>query len=191
MILLIDNYDSFTYNLYQMIGIIDPDVRVIKNDEMDLMQIKELSPSHIVISPGPGRPRDAGVCGEVIRSLNVPILGVCLGHHTVCETFGAKLTYAKELVHGKKSMVHIANGNPIFKGLPPILHAARYHSLTVERESVPDDLLIIAEDADGEVMGVKHRKRDVYGVQFHPESVLTKGGDIMIRNFLKIGGEKK
>ena len=191
MILLIDNYDSFSYNLYQMIGAIDPDVRVIKNDELTLTQIGDLRPSHIVISPGPGRPKDAGVCGEVIRSLNVPILGVSLGHHAVCETFGARLTYAKEVIHGKKGPVHVANGNPIFKGLPPVLQAARYHSLTVERESVPDDLLIIAENPDGEVMGVKHRNRDVYGVQFHPESILTRDGDTIIRNFLKIGGERK
>ena len=191
MILLIDNYDSFSYNLYQMIGAIDPDVRVIKNDELDIEQIEDLDPSHIVISPGPGRPKDAGVCGDVIRTMNVPILGVCLGHHAICETYGANLTYAKELIHGKKSSVHVANGNPIFKGLPPVLQAARYHSLTIERESIPDDLLIIAESPDGEVMGVKHRSREIYGVQFHPESILTKDGNTIIKNFLRIGGEKK
>jgi len=191
MILLIDNYDSFSYNLFQMMGAIDPDVRVIKNDEMAISQIEDLRPSHIVISPGPGRPKDAGICVEIIRSFDIPILGVCLGHHAICETFGARLAYAKELIHGKKSPVHVANGNPIFKGLPPVLQAARYNSLTVERESIPDDLLIIAESPDGEVMGVKHRNRDVYGVQFHPESILTKGGDTVIKNFLKIGGEKK
>ncbi|MCL2032269.1 MAG: aminodeoxychorismate/anthranilate synthase component II [Methanomassiliicoccaceae archaeon] len=191
MILLIDNYDSFTYNLYQLIGAADPDVRVIRNDEMDIPKIKELNPSHIVISPGPGRPADAGVCEELVRSSEVPVLGVCLGHQAICEAFGARVTYAKELIHGKKGTVHIANGNPIFKGLPPILRAARYHSLAIERESLPDELLIIAEDPDGEVMGVKHRGRDIYGVQFHPESILTDNGDIVIRNFLRTGGGVK
>ncbi|MCL2148646.1 MAG: aminodeoxychorismate/anthranilate synthase component II [Methanomassiliicoccaceae archaeon] len=188
MILLIDNYDSFTYNLYQMIGSADPCVRVVRNDEMSLSQIKGLEPSHVVISPGPGRPSDTGICGDVVRSLGVPVLGVCLGHQVVCEAFGARVAHAKELVHGKRGAVHIANGSPIFKGLPPILQAGRYHSLAVERESMPDDLLVIAEDPQGEVMGVKHRSLDVYGVQFHPESILTDGGDVIIRNFLKTGG---
>jgi len=193
VILLIDNYDSFTYNLYQMIGVINGDVRVVKNDELSVGQIEALRPSHIVISPGPGRPADAGVCEDIVRRFagKTPILGVCLGHQAICEVFGAKITYARELVHGKRSLVYIANGSPIFKGLPPVMQAGRYHSLAAERETIPDELLIIAEDENGEVMGVKHRDHEVYGVQFHPESILTDGGGIIIENFLRIGGDAK
>jgi len=192
MILLIDNYDSFAYNLYQYVGIINPDIRVIKNDEMSLEEIINLDPSHIIISPGPGRPKDAGLCEAVIDQFKdkTPILGVCLGHQAICEVFGGVIIYAKTLMHGKQSAIHIANGSPIFRGLPPIIEGARYHSLSVERESLPDDLLIIAEDNDGEIMAVKHRNFDVYGVQFHPESILTKNGHEIIENFLKIGCEK-
>jgi len=192
MILLIDNYDSFSYNLYQYVGMINPDIRVIKNDEMSLLEIDALKPSHIIISPGPGRPRDAGICEAVIADFKdrTPILGVCLGHQAICEVFGGVVTYAKTLMHGKKSAVHIANGSPIFRGLPPIIEAGRYHSLCVERNSLPDDILIIAEDNEGEVMAVKHRSYDIYGVQFHPESILTRDGNKIIENFLKIGGGK-
>ena len=191
MILIIDNYDSFTYNLYQMIGIINSDIKIIKNDELQISEIKELNPTHIIISPGPGKPRDAGICEEVIRcfSKEKPILGVCLGHQAICEVFGAYVTYAKEILHGKKTVIHIANGNPIFKGLPPIIYGARYHSLAAKRDSIPDELLIIAEDDAGEVMAVKHREYDVYGLQFHPESILSENGKIIIENFLKIGGK--
>lgn len=191
MILLIDNYDSFSYNLYQYVGMINPDIRVIKNDELSLAEIAELAPDHIIISPGPGRPADAGICEEVIDTFKdkTPILGVCLGHQAICEVFGGTVTYASTLMHGKSSNVHIANGSPIFRGLPPIIAAGRYHSLSAERSSLPDDLLIIAEDDDGEVMAVKHRHYDVYGVQFHPESILTQDGHKMIENFLKIGNE--
>lgn len=190
MILLIDNYDSFSYNLYQYVGMITPDIRVIKNDEMSLLEIDALKPSHIIISPGPGRPKDAGICEAVIADFKerTPILGVCLGHQAICEVFGGVVTYAKTLMHGKKSAVHIANGSPIFRGLPPIIEAGRYHSLCAERNSLPDDILIIAEDNEGEVMAVKHRSYDIYGVQFHPESILTKDGNQIIENFLKIGG---
>jgi anthranilate synthase component 2 len=191
MILLIDNYDSFSYNLYQYVGMINPDIRVIKNDEMSLAEIAALAPDHIIVSPGPGRPADAGICEEVIDYFKdkTPILGVCLGHQAICEVFGGTVTYASTLMHGKSSNVHIANGSPIFRGLPPIIAAGRYHSLSAERSSLPDDLLIIAEDDDGEVMAVKHRHYDVYGVQFHPESILTQDGHKMIENFLKIGNE--
>lgn len=191
MILLIDNYDSFSYNLYQLVGKINPKIKVIKNNELTVEEIENLKPSHIIISPGPGRPSEAGVCEDVVRKLKgkMPILGVCLGHQGICEVFGAKVTYAKELMHGKKSNIHIANGSPIFRGLPPVIEAARYHSLCVKRDTLPDELLVIAEDDIGEVMGVKHSKYDVYGVQFHPESILTKGGEIIIQNFLKLGGE--
>ena len=191
MILLIDNYDSFSFNLYQFIGMTNPDIRVIKNNEMSAEEIESLGASHIVISPGPGRPADAGVCEDVVRRMagRVPILGVCLGHQAICETFGATVTYAKQLMHGKTSMVHIANGSPVFRGLPPIVRAARYHSLAAKRDTLPDDLLVIAEDDDGEVMGVKHANAELYGLQFHPESVLTPDGRKIISNFLKLGGQ--
>ncbi|MBC3899401.1 aminodeoxychorismate/anthranilate synthase component II [Acetobacterium malicum] len=191
MILLIDNYDSFSYNLYQYVGMINPDIRVIKNDERSLAEIAALAPDHIIVSPGPGRPADAGICEEVIAYFKdkTPILGVCLGHQAICEVFGGTVTYASTLMHGKSSNVHIANGSPIFRGLPPIIAAGRYHSLSAERSTLPDELLIIAEDDDGEVMAVKHRNYDVYGVQFHPESILTQDGHKMIENFLKIGNE--
>jgi len=192
MILLIDNYDSFSYNLYQYVGMINPDIRVIKNDELSLAEIAALAPDHIIFSPGPGRPADAGICEEVIEYFKdkTPILGVCLGHQAICEVFGGTIIYASTLMHGKSSNVHIANGSPIFRGLPPIIAAGRYHSLSAERSSLPDELLIIAEDDEGEVMAVKHRSYDVYGVQFHPESILTDSGHTMIENFLKIGNEQ-
>ena len=192
MILLIDNYDSFSYNLYQYVGMINPDIRVIKNDELSMTEIIALKPDHIIVSPGPGRPADAGICEEVIDYFkdNTPILGVCLGHQAICEVFGGTVTYASTLMHGKSSNVHIANGSPIFRGLPPIIAAGRYHSLSAERSTLPDELLIIAEDDEGEVMAVKHRSFDVYGVQFHPESILTDSGHRMIENFLKIGNEQ-
>ena len=192
MILLIDNYDSFSYNLYQYVGIINPDIRVIKNDELSMTEIIALKPDHIIVSPGPGRPADAGICEEVIDYFKdkTPILGVCLGHQAICEVFGGTIIYASTLMHGKSSNVHIANGSPIFRGLPPIIAAGRYHSLSAERSSLPDELLIIAEDDEGEVMAVKHRSFDVYGVQFHPESILTDSGHRMIENFLKIGNEQ-
>ena len=191
MILLIDNYDSFSYNLYQYIGMIQPDIRVIRNNEMGIAEIENLHPSHIVISPGPGRPGDAGVCEDAVLHFKgkVPILGVCLGHQAICEAFGATVTYAKKLMHGKTSTIHIANGSPVFRGLPPIIEAARYHSLCAKRDTLPDELLVIAEDESGEVMGVKHAEADLYGLQFHPESVLTPKGMVIIQNFLKLGGK--
>ncbi|GHV53175.1 glutamine amidotransferase [Synergistales bacterium] len=188
MILLIDNYDSFTYNLYQMAGQINADIRVVKNDELTTAEVEALAPSRIIISPGPGRPADAGVCEDVIKRFSgkIPILGVCIGHQAICEAFGAKIGYALKLMHGKKSAVRIANESPLFRNLPPIIEAARYHSLAARRDTIPDELLIIAEDSDGEVMGVQHRDYDVYGVQFHPESVLTERGHIVLENFLEI-----
>lgn len=190
MILLIDNYDSFSYNLVQLAGSINEDIRVIRNDKMSVDEIKELKPSHIILSPGPGYPKDAGVCEEVITKMKgeVPIMGVCLGHQAICEVFGAKITLAKQLMHGKQSNIHIANGSRIFQGLPPILKAARYHSLIAKRDTLPDELLVIAEDSDGEVMAVKHRNYEIYGVQFHPESILTPQGVTIMKNFLSNGG---
>lgn len=190
MTLIIDNYDSFTYNLYQLVGSIHPDIRVIRNDEISVAEIEKLNPSRVIISPGPGRPGDAGICEEAVLYFagKVPILGICLGHQAICEAFGAKIRHAKTLMHGKKSMVRITGGGQIFRGLAPILEAGRYHSLTADRETLPDELLVIAETDDGEVMGVKHRSYDVYGLQFHPESILTPDGGRIIENFLRIGG---
>ena len=191
MILLIDNYDSFTYNLVQLIGVIDDSIKVIRSDEMTLEKIEALHPTHIVISPGPGYPKDAGICEEVIRYFKdkAKILGVCLGHQAICEVFGATIAHASKLMHGKKSSIHIANGSELFRGLPPVIEAARYHSLAAKRGTLPDELLVIAEDEIGEVMGVKHRDYDVYGIQFHPESILTPRGKIIIENFMKLGGD--
>ena len=188
MILIIDNYDSFTFNLYQLAGVYGKDVKVIKNDELTAEEIIKLRPSHIIISPGPGRPSAAGACEEVIKKAagKIPLLGICLGHQAICEVYGAEITYAKTLMHGKKSLVHIANGNPLFKGLAPVIEAGRYHSLSAKRDTLPDELLVIAEDDGGEVMGVKHKDYDVYGLQFHPESILTPCGAVMIENFLRI-----
>jgi len=193
MILLIDNYDSFSYNLYQLVGEIDSDIKVVRNDECTVAAIRRMAPSHIIISPGPGYPKDAGICEELILAMKdrTPILGVCLGHQAICEAFGATIVHASKLMHGKKSAIHIANGNEIFKGLPPIIAGARYHSLAADRHTLPDELLVIAEDDHGEVMGVKLRDREVYGVQFHPESILTPGGRTIIENFLKLGGASK
>ena len=190
MVLIIDNYDSFTYNLYQAVGDITPDVKVVFNDGVTVDDIEKLAPSHIILSPGPGKPGEAGVCGDVIKHFagKIPILGICLGHQVICEVYGAEVTYAKEVMHGKKCSVHIANGNPVFKGLAPIIEAGRYHSLAVLRSTLPDELLVIAETGDGEVMGVKHRAYDVFGLQFHPESILTPQGEKIIENFLKVGG---
>ena len=192
MILLIDNYDSFTYNLVQLVGSTRTDIKVIRNDELTCKQIRALAPSHIILSPGPGYPKDAGVCEKVIQNLKgmAPILGVCLGHQAICEVFGAKITHARRLMHGKKSDIRIDNTCPIFKGLPAQIEAARYHSLIAARDTVPEELKIIAEDGIGEVMAVKHRAYDVYGLQFHPESVLTPNGNIMMKNFLELGGNR-
>ncbi|MCC8122187.1 MAG: aminodeoxychorismate/anthranilate synthase component II [Oscillospiraceae bacterium] len=191
MVLIIDNYDSFTYNLYQIAGTINPDIRVVYSDEVTAEDVRGIAPSHIILSPGPGRPKDAGACEEIITQFAgaIPMLGICLGHQAICEAFGAEITYAKELMHGKRSLVHIANGNPVFRGLPPLLEAGRYHSLAAKRESLPDELLVIAECDDGEVMGVKHRDFDLFGLQFHPESILTPNGAAILENFLRIGGK--
>ncbi len=188
MILLIDNYDSFSYNLYQLVGSIRSDIRVIRNDGLSCEEIEKINPDHIIISPGLGRPCDAGICEELIDRLKgkVPILGVCLGHQAICETFGGVITYAKRLMHGKHSIAALSKECKIFEGLPEKLKVARYHSLAAERESLPEDLFITAETADGEVMGVKHRDYEIYGVQFHPESILTPDGKQMLINFLSI-----
>jgi anthranilate synthase component 2 len=188
MILLIDNYDSFSFNLYQLIGSIDSNITVARNDAIDLARIAELMPSHIVISPGPGKPRDAGICERAIAEFTgkIPILGVCLGHQGICEVFGATVSYAKHLMHGKSSRIALDTSCPIFTGLPETICGARYHSLAAAEETVPDTLVITARSDDGEIMGVRHRDHDVYGVQFHPESILTPDGKKIVENFLAI-----
>lgn len=190
MILIIDNYDSFTYNLVQLVGGLDPDLMVIRNDAVGTEEIEKLKPSHIILSPGPGYPKDAGVCKDVIRRFagSVPILGVCLGHQAICEVCGARIARAARLMHGKKSDIWIDTESPVFRGLPERIEAARYHSLIARRETIPETLKIIARDDMGEVMAVSFRDAPVYGLQFHPESVLTPCGDIIIRNFLETGG---
>jgi len=187
VILMIDNYDSFSYNLYQLIGSVNEDIRVIRNDEMSVNEIEALQPEFIVISPGPGKPADAGICVQVVKEFGsrVPILGVCLGHQAICEAFGATVSYAKELMHGKSSMVVLDTNSTIFQGLPKEVMAARYHSLAVLEETMPECLKVTATTEDGEIMAVEHKEASVYGLQFHPESVLTPTGIDMIQNFLR------
>ena len=188
MIVLIDNYDSFSYNLYQLIGGIDPDIRVLRNDEKSVEEIAEMKPTHIFLSPGPGRPKEAGICEQVVEYLKgtIPIFGVCLGHQAICESFGAVVGHAGKLMHGKKSDIRLDIKSPIFKGLPEVVSAARYHSLAVREDTLPEELLITARSDDGEVMAVQHRDDPVFGVQFHPESILTRYGAEMIHNFLNV-----
>ena len=187
MILLIDNYDSFSYNLYQLIGEIEPDIRVIRNDEMTVEDIKQLHPDRMILSPGPGRPEDAGVIIEAVRALgkDIPILGVCLGHQAICAAFGATVTYAKELMHGKQSEVKFDRKCPLFKGCPETAPVARYHSLAADTNTIPEFLNITALTTDGEVMAVQHQEYPIYGVQFHPESIMTPDGKTMLTNFIK------
>jgi len=190
MILLIDNYDSFSYNLYQLIGSINPDIKVIRNDELSISEIEELAPEAIILSPGPGRPTDAGVCVESSRHFAgiIPVFGVCLGHQSICEGFGATVSYARELMHGKQSKIKIDTDCPLFAGLPETIEGARYHSLAVIEDTMPTELKVIARTDDGEIMAVKHRDYEVYGVQFHPESILTPLGRTILENFL--GGDR-
>ncbi|MCD7781013.1 MAG: aminodeoxychorismate/anthranilate synthase component II [Candidatus Gastranaerophilales bacterium] len=190
MILLIDNYDSFSYNLYQLIGEVNPDIKVIRNNELTIEEIEKLNPQAVIISPGPGKPKDAGICEEVIKYFTgkKPILGICLGHQAICEVFGAKITYAKEIMHGKTSDVKIDTNCPIFKNMPEIITAARYHSLAADIDTIPDSLKITARTEDNVVMAVQHKKYPVFGLQFHPESILTPTGKIMAKNFLEMAG---
>lgn len=187
MILLIDNFDSFSYNLYQFMGEINPDIKVVRNDELTIEEIEKLDPDKIVISPGPGKPCDAGICEDVIRHFAPlkPILGICLGHQAICEVFGAKVTYAKEIMHGKTSDIAIDLTSPIFKGLPQTIKVARYHSLIADISTIPEELKVIGKTDDDVVMAVSHKKYNVFGLQFHPESILTQNGKIIIRNFIE------
>ena len=186
MILLIDNYDSFSYNLFQMVGVFEPDIKVIRNDEMTVEEIEELNPDKIILSPGPGRPADAGICEEVVLKLGskIPILGVCLGHQAICEVYGATVTYASKLMHGKKSSTLLDLTSPIFKGLPCSVDVARYHSLAAKSGTIEAPLKITATTKEGDIMAVEDRANRVYGLQFHPESILTSRGHEMMENFL-------
>ena len=191
MLLMIDNYDSFTFNLVQYFGELGQDVKVVRNDELTATAIGELAPTHIVISPGPCTPNEAGVSLEVLRELSptVPIFGVCLGHQSIGQAFGGKVMRARQIMHGKTSMIH-HSGRGVFRGLPSPFEATRYHSLVVEKASLPECLEITAwtENDDGsvdEIMGLRHRELDVEGVQFHPESILTQHGHDLLRNFLQ------
>ena len=187
MILLIDNYDSFSYNLYQMIGEFDPEIKVIRNDEMTVEEIRAMHPDRIILSPGPGRPEDAGIIIAAVKELGkeIPLLGVCLGHQAVCAAFGADITYAKELMHGRQSQVRLDLTCPLFRGLPEIVPAARYHSLAAVEGSLPPSLHVTARAPDGEVMAVQYQDLPVYGLQFHPESILTPHGAHILKNFLE------
>jgi len=186
MIVIIDNYDSFTYNLYQMIGGLDPDIQVVRNDAISVSELAGLHPEHIVLSPGPGYPRDAGICIDVVRELGgvVPILGVCLGHQAICEAYGATVRHAKSLMHGKQSLITVVSEDPLFASLPPQLLVARYHSLAADPATLPDTLQVTALADDGEVQAVRHTQLPVFGVQFHPESVLTPMGATILSNFI-------
>ena len=183
MILLIDNYDSFTYNLYQALGVMYPHIEVKRNDE-----IEKMKPEAIIISPGPCYPAQAGISEEVIRTFSgrVPILGVCLGHQAIAESFGGKIVQAEKQLHGKQTDVKIDTASPLFAGLPSSIPVARYHSLIVEKSSLPECLKIISEDADGQIMGLKHKEHATYGMQFHPESIMTPDGRKMLANFIEL-----
>lgn len=187
MILLIDNYDSFSYNLYQLIGAVDPDIRVIRNDAITIPEMEALAPEAIFLSPGPGKPVDAGVCVEAVKYFagKIPIFGVCLGHQAICEAFGATVSYASRLMHGKTSAAHLDTTTRLFSGMRESIQVARYHSLAAVRDTLPDCLRVTAETGDGEIMAVEHTQYPVYGVQFHPESVMTPDGITMIKNFLE------
>ncbi|MDK2927648.1 MAG: hypothetical protein PWR31_1338 [Bacillota bacterium] len=185
MVLLIDNYDSFTYNLYQYIGELYPHVEVVRNDEVTVDEVVNSGAGRIVLSPGPGRPEDAGICVELIRKLEgrIPLLGICLGHQAIGYAYGGKIVRAGKIVHGKTSMI-IHNGHWVFYGVKNPICATRYHSLVIEKESLPEELEITARTSDGTIMGIKHKELPVYGVQFHPESVLTENGKQILKNFL-------
>ena len=187
MIVLIDNYDSFSYNLYELLGSVTPEIQVIRNDAITVEELEAIKPEAILISPGPGRPEDAGICIETVQKLGgeIPIFGVCLGHQSICQAYGATITYAKELMHGKQSQTALDNECPIFQDCPKVVEVARYHSLAVLEDTLPDCLKVTARSIDGEVMAVKHTDFEVYGVQFHPESIMTPEGKQILKNFIE------
>ena len=193
MIVLIDNYDSFSYNVYQLIGSVEPDIKVVRNDEYTVEEIEAMKPEALILSPGPGKPSDAGICIEAIKYFagklpifGIPILGVCLGHQAICEAFGGRVSYAKELMHGKKKTIYTVGESKLFEGLGDSFQAARYHSLAAVRDKLPEVLRVTAEAEDGEIMAVEHTEYPIYGVQFHPESVMTLDGKKMVENFINV-----
>lgn len=188
MVLVIDNYDSFTYNLVQYLGELGADVKVVRNDEITPQQVLVMAPDHIVISPGPCTPNEAGISLDVIRTLGktIPILGVCLGHQSIGQAYGGKVIRAEKVMHGKTSPVHHHGNDPLFEAVPDPFLATRYHSLIVEKESLPECLEVTAETEDGVIMAMRHKTNPVWGVQFHPESILTGDGKTMLANFLKL-----
>lgn len=190
---MIDNYDSFSYNLYQLIGSMEPDVRVVRNDAVTPAEIRTLAPEAVILSPGPGKPEDAGICVEAVKELGgqVPILGVCLGHQAICTAFGATVSYAGTLMHGKQSRTTLDQGCRLFEGCPEVIPVARYHSLAVIEDTLPPELKAVAWAEDGEVMAVRHVRQDVYGLQFHPESIMTPDGARILKNFLNIAKERR
>ena len=193
MILLIDNYDSFSYNLYQLVGSLGEEVEVVRNDAVSLADIARRKPSHVILSPGPGRPEDAGITPAAARDvgalMGIPTLGVCLGHQAICAAFGAKVVHAKTLMHGKQSVAALRGESRLFAGLPDRIPVARYHSLAADPATIPECLRVTAVADDGEIMAVEHEKFPIYGVQFHPESILTPDGRRIMENF--IGGNGK
>ncbi len=188
MILLIDNYDSFTFNVYQMVGELNPDIQVYRNDALTLADIHRLKPERIILSPGPGYPAQAGLMLDIIHEFcdRVPLLGICLGHQGIAEAFGGRIIEAPEPVHGKQSLINLDRDCPLFKGLPAQLTVGRYHSLTVDPESLPSCLRITATSQDGLIMGISHNRLPVFGLQFHPESILTDQGQAVFRAFLAV-----
>ena len=187
MILLIDNYDSFSYNLYQAVGQVNPDIKVVRNDELTVEEIRQMAPEALILSPGPGRPKEAGICEQAAKELagEFPILGVCLGHQAIYEVFGGTVSYAGRLMHGKQSLI-TQDGRGIFEGIPSPVHVARYHSLAVDEKTLPDVFEILARTEDGEIMAMQHKEYPLIGIQFHPESIYTDHGKKIIENFLKL-----
>lgn len=187
MIFILDNYDSFTYNLFQYVGTIHPDVTVMRNDVVTVEQVLNRKPERIIVSPGPGYPADAGICIPLIQQAGeIPILGVCLGHQAIGEAFGGKIVHAPQVMHGKADIAKLDTSCKLFHGLPPEVQVGRYHSLVISPETLPEELKITAQTSDGCIMAVQHKTRPIYGIQFHPESVLTPDGMQMIRNFLEV-----
>ena len=189
MVFIIDNYDSFTYNIYQSVSTMTDHVEVVRNDKITVQEMERMPISHLVISPGPGRPEGAGISLEAVGAFSgkIPVLGVCLGHQTIGQIFGGRVVHAGQLMHGKSSLIS-HSGNGLFAGFPNPFEAIRYHSLALERKTLPEILEVMASSDDGEIMGIRHRLYNVEGVQFHPESFGSVGGEVIFENFLKLSG---